>query len=119
MSEATANTTAEPSPAHGDVVVLTGMAGSGKGVALNALEDVGYYCVDNLPPELLPQLITLERQRFAEQPRRLAVSIDPCTTCCRRWTVFAPMALWCAPSSWTPATRPWCDASQKRAALTR
>ncbi len=60
----------------GDVVVLSGMAGSGKGVALNALEDVGYYCVDNLPPELLPQLIALERQRFAGQPRRLAVSID-------------------------------------------
>ena len=60
----------------GDVVVLTGMSGSGKGVALHALEDAGYYCVDNLPPELLPQLLALERERFTEGPRRLAVSID-------------------------------------------
>lgn len=76
MSQTIAPPTESLGETHGDVVVLTGMAGSGKGVALNALEDVGYYCVDNLPPELLPQLITLERQRFAEQPRRLAVSID-------------------------------------------
>jgi UPF0042 nucleotide-binding protein len=58
------------------VVVLTGMSGSGKGVALNALEDAGYYCVDNLPPELLPQLLALEAQRPSDQKRRLAVSVD-------------------------------------------
>ena len=33
-----------------ELVVITGMSGSGKSVALNALEDAGYYCVDNLPP---------------------------------------------------------------------
>jgi UPF0042 nucleotide-binding protein len=58
------------------IVVLTGMSGSGKGVALNTLEDAGYYCVDNLPPELLPQLLSLEQQRPAEQQRLLAVSVD-------------------------------------------
>ncbi len=58
------------------VVVLTGMSVSGKGVALNALEDAGYYCVDNLPPELLPQLLALEAQRPTDQKRRLAVSVD-------------------------------------------
>ena len=35
-----------------ELTVLTGMSGSGKSVALHALEDAGCYCVDNLPPEL-------------------------------------------------------------------
>lgn len=59
-----------------DVVVLTGMSGSGKSVALNALEDAGYYCVDNLPPELLPQLIALETMRGGKHDRLLAVAVD-------------------------------------------
>ncbi|MBP9973504.1 MAG: RNase adaptor protein RapZ, partial [Comamonas sp.] len=37
-----------------EVVLITGLSGSGKSIALKALEDAGYYCVDNLPPELLP-----------------------------------------------------------------
>ena len=39
------------------IVLLTGISGSGKSVALNVLEDAGYYCVDNLPPALLPALV--------------------------------------------------------------
>jgi len=39
------------------VILISGISGSGKSVALNVLEDAGYYCVDNLPPSLLPQLI--------------------------------------------------------------
>ena len=39
-----------------EIVLITGMSGSGKSVALHALEDAGYYCVDNLPPELLKPL---------------------------------------------------------------
>ena len=35
------------------IVLITGMSGSGKSVALHALEDAGFFCVDNLPPELL------------------------------------------------------------------
>ena len=37
-------------------VVLTGLAGSGKSQAIKALEDLGYFCVDNLPIELLPKI---------------------------------------------------------------
>ncbi len=55
------------------VVVLTGMAGSGKSVALHALEDIGYYCVDNLPPELLPALVSLEHWQHGN---RIAIAID-------------------------------------------
>lgn len=39
------------------IIVVTGISGSGKSIALTALEDAGYYCVDNLPPSLLNNLI--------------------------------------------------------------
>lgn len=42
-----------------EIVLITGMSGSGKSVALHALEDAGYYCVDNLPPELLSAFVEL------------------------------------------------------------
>jgi RNase adapter protein RapZ len=41
------------------VVIITGISGSGKSQALRVFEDLGYYCVDNLPPALLPQLADL------------------------------------------------------------
>jgi len=59
-----------------DIVLLTGISGSGKSVALNALEDAGYFCVDNLPPELLGGMIDLEAQRDPDRRRRVAVSVD-------------------------------------------
>ena len=59
-----------------DIVLLTGISGSGKSVALNALEDAGYFCVDNLPPELLGDMIDLEVQRAPDRRRRVAVSVD-------------------------------------------
>lgn len=59
-----------------DIVLLTGISGSGKSVALNALEDAGYFCVDNLPPELLRGLVDLEVQRPSELKRRIAVAMD-------------------------------------------
>ena len=59
-----------------DIVLLTGISGSGKSVALNALEDAGYFCVDNLPPELLSGLIVLEEARDAGMRRRVAVAVD-------------------------------------------
>ncbi|MCH8180673.1 MAG: RNase adapter RapZ [Proteobacteria bacterium] len=59
-----------------DIVLLTGISGSGKSVALNALEDAGYFCVDNLPPELLSGLISLEETREAGRRRRVAVAVD-------------------------------------------
>jgi UPF0042 nucleotide-binding protein len=55
------------------LVLITGMSGSGKSVALRALEDLGFYCVDNLPPELLMPLVKLER---THQTGRLAIAMD-------------------------------------------
>ena len=56
-----------------DIILITGMSGSGKSVALRALEDSGYYCVDNLPPELLIPFVKLEEQH---KESRLAIAID-------------------------------------------
>jgi UPF0042 nucleotide-binding protein len=56
-----------------DIILITGMSGSGKSVALRALEDAGYYCVDNLPPELLISFVQLEEQ---QKETRLAIAID-------------------------------------------
>jgi RNase adapter protein RapZ len=56
-----------------EVILVTGISGSGKSVALHALEDAGYFCVDNLPPELLRQFIRLEHGRFTH---RVAAAVD-------------------------------------------
>ena len=58
-----------------DRVVVTGLSGAGKTVALRALEDVGYFCVDNLPLELLPSLIQLYR-RWGRSLSKIAVGVD-------------------------------------------
>lgn len=55
------------------LVLISGLSGSGKSIALNVIEDAGYYCVDNLPATLLPQLV-IELQR--EGYERAAVAID-------------------------------------------
>ncbi len=65
--------TAAKTPSAQELVLITGMSGSGKSVALHALEDAGYYCVDNLPPELLDSFLTLEGQR---NMRKIAIAMD-------------------------------------------
>jgi len=62
-----------PAPAPLELVVITGMSGSGKSIALRALEDAGYFCVDNLPPELLLAFVELERKHAQ---RRVAIAMD-------------------------------------------
>lgn len=56
-----------------EMVLITGVSGSGKSVALRALEDSGYYCVDNLPPELLMSFISLQQKH---QTKRVAIAMD-------------------------------------------
>lgn len=55
------------------LIVISGLSGSGKSIALNVLEDSGYYCVDNLPAKLLAGLTQFLAQ---EGQQRVAVSID-------------------------------------------
>lgn len=55
------------------LVVITGISGSGKSVALNQLEDLGYYCVDNLPIQLLHDFVATTREADI---KKVAVAID-------------------------------------------
>lgn len=56
-------------------VVITGISGSGKSTALRSFEDMGYFCVDNLPIALLPQFLALLEQG-AREPVRVALVMD-------------------------------------------
>ncbi len=55
------------------IILITGISGSGKSVALNVLEDAGYYCVDNLPAQFIPELA---RYLAAEGYTHLGVATD-------------------------------------------
>ena len=60
-----------------ELVIITGMSGAGKSNAMNAMEDLGFYCVDNLPPRLLGKFLEL----CAASPNemgRVAIAIDVC-----------------------------------------
>jgi UPF0042 nucleotide-binding protein len=58
-----------------DVIIVSGMSGGGKSTALNALEDLGYYCIDNLPGAMLPDF----GPRISANPdlyQKVALGID-------------------------------------------
>lgn len=57
------------------LVIVSGMSGSGKSVALNTFEDLGWYCVDNLPAQLMPALVESLNQD-GRGPERVALGID-------------------------------------------
>ncbi|MEN6620385.1 MAG: RNase adapter RapZ [Smithella sp.] len=57
------------------VVIITGLSGSGKSTALRALEDIGFFCVDNLPVVLLPKFLALTAQSSPEI-RQVALVMD-------------------------------------------
>lgn len=58
-----------------ELIIVTGMSGAGKSQAASALEDAGFYCVDNIPPKLLPELISIGGKGEAPSGR-LAVVMD-------------------------------------------
>ena len=57
------------------LVIITGMSGAGKTVAVQSFEDLGYYCVDNLPPTLLPKFLELMKD-YTNNIRKVALVID-------------------------------------------
>jgi len=65
----------EPAVGSGGVVILTGLSGAGKSQASKLFEDLGYYCVDNLPPELLPGFLSL-RDEDPERYTDVALVLD-------------------------------------------
>jgi UPF0042 nucleotide-binding protein len=72
------------------LILVTGLSGSGKSVALRALEDSGYYCVDNIPAALLPELVATLRESGQE---KVAVSIDARTAAAGRGLADLPQYL--------------------------
>lgn len=63
-------------PPEHSLIIISGLSGSGKSVALKTFEDLDYYCSDNLPVELLPHFLR-RRLRVAElSDQRIAIGID-------------------------------------------
>lgn len=59
-----------------EFIIITGLSGAGKSNALHALEDIGYYCVDNIPPMLLSTLYTLCETSNDSRMQKVAVVVD-------------------------------------------
>jgi RNase adapter protein RapZ len=77
-SETTLESTREPSAAarlaFKDLVIITGFSGAGKSTAMAAFEDEGYFCVDNLPSEMIRSLVELFRHEGSKVARAAVVS---------------------------------------------
>lgn len=58
-----------------EIIIITGMSGSGKSEAMNILEDLGYYCVDNLPPALISKFVSLSLQNKGDI-EKIALGVD-------------------------------------------
>ena len=65
----------ERRPRAANFLVVTGMSGAGKSHAIRALEDLGYYCVDNLPTPLIPVMADLSLRDDVDNPK-MAVVVD-------------------------------------------
>ncbi|GGI16205.1 nucleotide-binding protein YvcJ [Gottfriedia solisilvae] len=61
---------------HVNMVIITGMSGAGKTVVVQALEDIGYFCVDNLPPALLPKFVELLKDPDHHTTDKVALVMD-------------------------------------------
>jgi len=98
----------QDAPTRMEIVLITGMSGSGKSVALHALEDAGYYCVDNLPPELLLPFVELEQQApgAAAWPLPWTCAAPPrCPWCRSNWTALRGAGHQCRSRCfWMPTT---------------
>src|SRR5438132_8991218 len=64
-----------PPRQQAELVIITGMSGSGKGSVIRALEDLGYYSVDNLPIELIPKFAELTRDSPTVRCAALVVDV--------------------------------------------
>ena len=58
-----------------EFVIITGLSGAGKSQAMKAMEDIDYYCMDNLPPQLLPGFAELCYE-FKRNIKKVAVVVD-------------------------------------------
>ena len=92
------------------LIIVTGLSGGGKSIAVRQLEDSGFYCIDNLPGEFL---LPVAKSLAASGTRAAAVAIDA-----RSHATFDARALTCACSFSRHRMRSSSDAFQKPAAGT-
>ena len=57
------------------ILIVTGMSGSGKSSVMDVMEDIGFYCIDNIPPKLITQFVDLCRQSESDISK-IAVAVD-------------------------------------------
>jgi len=57
------------------MLIVTGMSGSGKSCVMDVMEDIGYYCIDNIPPKLIPRFVDLCKQS-GNSIENIAVAVD-------------------------------------------
>lgn len=67
--------TEQQTPQEVQMVIITGMSGAGKTVAIQSFEDLGYFCVDNLPPTLLPKFLELMKESGSKM-NKVALVMD-------------------------------------------
>ena len=58
------------------LVIITGLSGSGKSIALRSLEDLGYFCIDNLSPKMIIQILKVIKESNQKIYEKIAISID-------------------------------------------
>jgi UPF0042 nucleotide-binding protein len=93
----------KPGLKNSRIVVITGLSGSGKSTASRALEDMGFFCVDNLPIALLPTLLELSSASVGEYTKiALVMDLREKEFLRTYREVF---------DSWKPRTKPWCAAT--------
>jgi len=79
----------KPAVRKADLVIITGLSGSGKGSVLRALEDLGFYSVDNLPLELIPKFAELTKDNASIQSAALVVDVREGKSLKRFPSIFA------------------------------
>ncbi len=75
MAEAENNPPRRGADTH-RIVLVTGLSGAGKSTATKALEDLGFFCIDNLPVMLLPKLLELVSHGASDEVQRIAIVVD-------------------------------------------
>jgi len=58
------------------LIIVTGLSGSGKSITLRSLEDLGYFCIDNLSPTMIIQMLGVIKKSHQKVYEKVAISID-------------------------------------------
>lgn len=59
-----------------EFIIITGLSGAGKSNAMRIMEDIGYYCVDNIPPVLIPTFYSLCEKSTDKHLKKVAIVTD-------------------------------------------